>query len=101
MSQWDRRSWESPGSDQAPGQEGPDADEQLQQLRINTARQRRSVQRKAEREAAGGVAIPEAGGSALDSGVRRKMEGHLGGDLSGVRVHTSGDSAKAANQLGA
>src|SRR4051794_29414234 len=101
MSTWDRRSWESPGADQAK-EEGPDAEEQMQQVRMQAARHKRGLQRKAEREAGPGrVPIPQASGAALDSGTRKKMEGHLGGDLSNVRVHTGGDSAKAASALGA
>jgi hypothetical protein len=101
MGEWDRRSWERPGAEKAE-EEGPDAEEQMTQLRMTAARHKRGLARKAEREAGPDrVGIPEGGGAPLDAGVRKKMEGHLGGDLSNVRVHTSGDSAKAASQLGA
>lgn len=49
----------------------------------------------------GGAAIPQAGGSPLPAEVRAKMEPQLGGDLSGVKVHTGAESAKAADGLGA
>jgi hypothetical protein len=51
--------------------------------------------------AGGRAAIPAGGGSALPGAVRARMEPKLGADLSGVRVHTSGDSARAAHDLGA
>jgi hypothetical protein len=41
------------------------------------------------------------GGSALPDGVRRKIEPHLGADLSGVMVHADTAAAKAAFQLNA
>lgn len=59
--------------------------------------------RKAEGKAGAGpqVDIPEAGGGALPRGVKKSMEKKLGADLSGVKVHTGGDSAGAANKLNA
>jgi hypothetical protein len=42
-----------------------------------------------------------ASGSALPAGARGQFESSLGADLAGVRVHTGGDSAAAADQLGA
>ncbi len=45
--------------------------------------------------------IPQGGGSSLPSGSRTQMEPKLGADLSGVRVHTGADSARAAADLGA
>jgi hypothetical protein len=47
------------------------------------------------------VDIPHGGGSGLPGDVKAKMEGQLGADLSAVKVHTGGASAKAAEGLGA
>jgi uncharacterized protein DUF4157 len=41
------------------------------------------------------------GGAPLPGGLRGKFEGSLGADLGGVRVHTGGASAEAADALGA
>lgn len=62
---------------------------------------RRQVQRKAARSAAGNAAIPPGGGAALSSELRQRMEPQLGADLSHVRMHTGGESARAAETLGA
>jgi hypothetical protein len=51
--------------------------------------------------AAAGGQIPKTTGSPLGADVRAKMEGKLGADLSGVKVHTGGESAKAASDFGA
>src|SRR5262249_29667462 len=40
-------------------------------------------------------------GNSLPGEARMKMESKLGADLSSVRVHTGGDSAEAADKLGA
>ena len=40
-------------------------------------------------------------GSPLPEGVQAKFESSLGADLSGVRVHTGGESADAAKSIGA
>jgi hypothetical protein len=61
---------------------------------------RLGVQRKAT-EASGAASIPKGSGQALPTDVRGKMEPRLGANLSGVRVHTAGDSAQAAGDLGA
>jgi len=45
--------------------------------------------------------MPQGGGSPLSRDVRAKMEPRLGSDLSDVRVHTGGESASAAEKLGA
>jgi hypothetical protein len=45
--------------------------------------------------------IPEGGGSALPSRTKSQMERRLGADLSGVKIHTGGESAQAASELGA
>src|SRR5262249_22088652 len=80
----------------------PGPEEQMRQLQTQVARHKRGLQRKAEREAKGdGLKIPEAGGTSLSGDVQKKMEKHLGGDFSGVRVHTGGESAQAAGKLGA
>jgi hypothetical protein len=62
---------------------------------------RRQVQRKAARQAEGGAKIPSGGGAPLAADLQARMEPQLGADLSGVRVHTGGDSATAAEKLGA
>ena len=48
----------------------------------------------------GAAKIPGPG-SALPGEVRKRIEPHLGADLSGVTVNTSGKSAQAAEELGA
>jgi hypothetical protein len=57
------------------------------------------VQRKAERSADGAAAdrapIPTHGGAALEASHQRRLEGALGADLSGMRVHTFPDRASA------
>jgi hypothetical protein len=57
--------------------------------------------RSAKGEATGAPKIPNGGGGKLPDDVRAKMEDKLGADLGGVKVHTGGDSASAADQLGA
>ncbi len=59
------------------------------------------IQRKAEGQPRGGVAMPEGGGSGLTSQQRQRFEPKLGADLSDVRVHTGGASAHAAAGLSA
>jgi hypothetical protein len=44
---------------------------------------------------------PQESGAPLDEQNRARMEGQLGGDLSGVRIHTGGESARAADDLNA
>ena len=63
-------------------------------------RNRMGVMRKADGKA-GSAAIPGGGGAPLPAGVRSKMEPRLGADLSGVRMHNSGESAEAASNMGA
>jgi hypothetical protein len=64
--------------------------------------QRRWIARKATRPAEGVPRIPVGkNGAPLAAGVKDEMEQQLGTDLSGVRVHTDGDSAQAADRLGA
>jgi hypothetical protein len=45
--------------------------------------------------------IPQGGGSPLTNETRHRMEQQLGADLSGAKIHTGADSAKAAAQMGA
>src|SRR5262245_51078083 len=49
--------------------------------------------------------VPQGGGpgqgQALDEAVRERLEGSLGVDLGGVRVHTDPGARRAAEQLGA
>jgi hypothetical protein len=73
----------------------------MAQLKLRMALERRVVARKAEREAESGAKIPTGGGSALDGGLRKKMESQLGADLSSARIHTGGESAAAARSFGA
>lgn len=51
--------------------------------------------------AAGSAKIPQGGGQPLSADIRRKMEGRLGADLSGVKVHAGAEAAGAADSLGA
>lgn len=70
---------------------------------VARAMYKRRIQRKAaQKDAARNAQIPASGGAPLTSDVRARMEGALGGaDLSAARVHTGGDSAQAAAELGA
>jgi Domain of unknown function (DUF4157) len=61
----------------------------------------RSLDRRMSANTAATASIPQSGGSPLPNEVRGRMEPKLGADLSAVRVHTSGESAQAARQLGA
>jgi hypothetical protein len=65
------------------------------------AMHRRWVQRKASGGGGGAAAIPESGGAPLGGEVKGRMERTLGADLSGARVHTGGESAEAAESMGA
>jgi hypothetical protein len=59
---------------------------------------------KAWRKASGGAGraqIPQSGGATLPGAVRQRMEPKLGADLSDVKIHTGGESARAASDLGA
>ncbi|MGZ7031954.1 MAG: eCIS core domain-containing protein [Thermoanaerobaculia bacterium] len=73
---------------------------QLDHMRLLGMR-KRQIQRKAARQAGGGAQIPESGGTALAGDLRARMEPQLGADLSNVKIHTGGDSATAAEKLGA
>ena len=68
------------------------------------AMQRRWIHRKASRAGGGGAAaasIPGGAGAQLGGETKSRMERTIGADLSGVRVHTGGESADAADELGA
>jgi len=65
------------------------------------AMQRRWVQRKKSGRGGGAAAIPTGPGAPLGGGVQSRMEHTLGAGLGDVRVHTGGDSAEAAEELGA
>jgi len=70
-------------------------------IREHAAREHHGrVMRKAE-GAATRPAIPSGGGSSLPGDVRARMEPKLGADLSGVKVHTGGESARASTGFGA
>jgi len=66
----------------------------------NDVVRRMAVMRKAGGAATMRPAIPD-GGSPLAGDLQKRMEGTLGADLSGARVSTSGESARAASALGA
>jgi hypothetical protein len=100
----DRSRQESLSPEQQAEAELDERDQQMSSLRRRVAMRRRWIQRKAARDGAGaasGARIPESGGAALGTDVRAKMEPQLGADLSAVRVHTGGESAKAADAYGA
>jgi hypothetical protein len=68
----------------------------------------RAVQRAVQRSAAGETAEDDigsriqaraGGGSSIDPGVQRQMEGAMGADLSGVRVHTDGEADHLARSV--
>ncbi|MCU1277441.1 MAG: hypothetical protein JWM53_987 [bacterium] len=77
------------------------ADGEVEQRMRLMGMRRRQVQRKAERQSQAGARIPEGNGTPLGREVRARFEGELGADLSRVKVHTGGESAAAAEKLGA
>lgn len=111
MSGWDRDGWGRDrgrdGRDQQQEEEAPS--HPLSRLhenpRVALAMYRKLVQRRAkgraDAQAAAAAKIPTEGGAALPGETRERMEGQLGADLSGVRVHTGGDAARAAEARGA
>jgi hypothetical protein len=100
MGEWQRREGES--AEGGVAEAGLCTTDAAQQIKIQLARAKRVLQRKAESQArAAKPIIPEAGGAPLAPEVRQRMEGHLGGDLSGVRVHNGAESAQAATAIGA
>ncbi|HEX6835024.1 MAG TPA: DUF4157 domain-containing protein, partial [Polyangia bacterium] len=95
------RGGEAAQSDGPEGESGASVGGQFEPARLR-AMQRRWIQRKANGAGGGGAAaIPGGGGAPLGGGVRARMERTLGADLGGVRVHTGGESADAAESLGA
>ena len=72
-------------------------------VRVN--RERQHVARSLDERVGAGTRsqapIPEAGGAPLAKDVRARMEPRVGADLSNVRVHTSGESADAAEGMSA
>lgn len=70
---------------------------------VRLDRGRRTIARSIDSRmgAASDSRVPQGAGAPLSRDVRAKMEPKLGGDLSDVRVHTSGDSAAAARDLNA
>jgi len=86
------------------GQSGsPPLDRIRDQRRSNAADvvRRMGVMRKAGGAANAETGIPKTVGAPLGGDVRARMEPKLGADLSGVRVHTGGESAQAAAGFGA
>ncbi|MGZ3427136.1 MAG: eCIS core domain-containing protein, partial [Polyangia bacterium] len=110
MSTQDRAIRDGGEGEHASEQEGGDAavgaDVAGSQTLRMRAMQRRWIQRKASRGGAGGgaggaAAIPDGAGAQLSGDEQKRMERTIGTDLSGVRVHTGGDSAEAADAMGA
>lgn len=54
-----------------------------------------------DEDLAGKIQSKSGGGSGLDAGVQRQLEGGLGADLSGVRVHTDGEADHLARSVNA
>jgi hypothetical protein len=90
-----------PKGSSSEGGELPGAEQAGQDPRLLAAMHRRKIQRKAQREAEAKAAIPAGGGAPLDAALQKRMQPQLGADLSGVKVHTGAESAKAAEDLGA
>ena len=70
---------------------------------VRVDRDRQAIARSLDTRmgAQAGAKIPQGGGAPLSRDVRTKMEPRLGSNLSDVRVHTSGDSAAAAEGMSA
>lgn len=89
------------GSSRKPDRKDPLGGER----RVAAAQVRRSLKAWRDREEAETIQrkpqIPSGGGNPLPGGVKSKMEGKLGADLSAVKVHTGGDSEKASEDLNA
>lgn len=101
---WDKRDRErvsSPTGEEAGSESQSLADE----IRSSPFRRAQYVRWKARKAANSpknpDAPVPNTTGAALPEAVRRRMEPHLGSDLSGVRVHAGPESATAADQLGA
>ena len=92
----------TPGSEDSRSEVDAETESGSSEHRRELALRRRRVQRKAARDGAAGPAvIPDGSGAPLGGDVRARMQPQLGADLSEVRVHTGGDSAEAAGQMGA
>ena len=91
------RSRRSSNEERSPSEQ-EDVDWEADRARAEV--RRRVVWRKSKGTAAQ-AAVPESSGQPLPGHVRTRMEPLLGGNLSGVRVHTGGESAQAAEGLGA
>lgn len=76
---------------------------QAPMVRVDRERQHVARSLDTRTKPAGGEAatIPHGAGAPLSKDVRARMETQLGSDLSGVKVHTGGDSEKAAEGFGA
>ncbi|MEW5930936.1 MAG: DUF4157 domain-containing protein [Gemmatimonadota bacterium] len=93
----------------APAPAGPHASVlRLQRAAGNAVVQRTLVQRSAAGAAPGitpevedAIHAARGGGQALDGGVRAQMEGAMGADFSGVRVHTDSRADALSQALGA
>jgi hypothetical protein len=93
----------------APAAAGPHASVlRLQRAAGNAVVQRTLVQRSAAGTAPGitpevedAIHAARGGGQALDGGVRAQMEGAMGADFSGVRVHTDARADALSRELGA
>lgn len=93
----------------SPAAPGPHASVlRLQRAAGNAAVQRALVQRSAAGAASGitpevedAIHAARGGGQALDGGVRAQMEGAMGADFSGVRVHTDSRADALGQALGA
>ena len=70
-------------------------------VRVDRDRQMIARSLDARRSAPAQPKVPQGAGAPLSAEVRGKMEPRLGGDLSDVRVHTTGESAAAAEGLSA
>lgn len=102
MSDRDRQGSKGAGTAAPDAESELTPDEQLSELRFRVARHKRMIQRKAAREQGSGEArIPAAGGTPLNAEIRSRMEPLIGASLSDVKVHAGGESASAAEQLGA
>jgi hypothetical protein len=114
LNEWDRSRGRQPPSGEQASDEGPSADEQMQQLRIQVARHRRMIQRKAARDATtarqevsqpGDAAEVEADAvadhvaDALHSGAKqpaktaqpaKEQAPKIGAKLNGPKIHLAG-----------
>src|SRR5437773_8314292 len=86
----------SRGRETKPGASGDASGQESAASTATDLRQLAMARRARDRKS-----IPEGGGAPLDGENRARMEGQLGGDLSGVRIHTGGESARAADDLSA